>query len=352
MSKIVVAKIGPTTPSDDQVVYEGESQWFVVEPDALGKSRSAPSGPASLADCPEQTLISVMQTAATKKGDKAALSVERVNGMPPPLKEDDSVPPALPPQEWTVWTFKKYHEDVRTAAKGFMHFGFPEFGTVNVWGYNAPEWNISAFAGIYAGGKVGGIYPTDTPDVVAYKIVHSSGSVVAVDDKAKADKLVQALNERKDAQHVKLVVAWAHTPAEGETLNIEGCGDVPFISWERLLQLGRKVPDASLEERVKGVQPQHCAVLVYTSGTTGDPKAVMLSHDNVIFAATNLGNLVGKSTGLFQGPCRIMSYLPLSHVAGCLNDMCVTLASSAKMDGWTTIMYARVYDIKKATIAQ
>jgi len=233
-----------------------------------------------------------------------------------------------------------------------MHFGFPEFGTVNVWGFNAPEWNISAFAGIYAGGKVGGIYPTDTPDIVAYKIVHSSGNVVTVDDKAKADKVVAALNARKDAQHVKLVVSWAYTPEEGATLQIEGCGDVPFISWRKLLELGRAVPDADLEARVQNVKPQNCAVLVYTSGTTGDPKAVMLSHDNIMFASTNLGNMVKASTGLFQGPARIMSYLPLSHVAGCVNDMCVSLAGSAKMEGWTTVMYARVYDIKKATIAQ
>ena len=63
-----------------------------------------------------------------------------------------------------------------------------------------------------------------------------------------------------------------------------------------------------------------CAVLIYTSGTTGNPKGVMLSHDNIIFnsSVTSLESI--QNTPNYQNieleDMRIVSYLPLSHIAG------------------------------------
>jgi len=350
---IVVLKQAPSTPEGEKVDYSGSGPWFVVEATAEGPKKFAKAGPASLGMTPEDTLINVMKQVAAKKPSAIALRVERINGLPPAL-DNDKVPAPMEPEQWTEWTYAQYLEDVRKVAKGFMAYGFGAFSTVNVWGFNSPEWKIASYAGCFAGGKVGGIYPTDTPDTVAYKIVHSSGSIVCVDDASKATKLVAALNERKDCVHVKAVVAWAHKPADGETLEIEGCGKVPFISWQELIKKGEEVTDQDLDDRANAVKPQHCGVLVYTSGTTGDPKAVMLSHDNMIFGASNLINVVSQSSGLMKAgvPNRVMSYLPLSHVAGCINDMVATLVGTNILASHATVSYARVYDIKKSTIGE
>jgi long-subunit acyl-CoA synthetase (AMP-forming) len=95
---------------------------------------------------------------------------------------------------------------------------------VNIWGFNSPEWVIAALASSFAGGKVAGLYPTDTQDTAAFKVVHSGGSVVLVEDRTKLKKLVNGITERGDAQRIKVFVAWGFEPAENETVTVAGLG--------------------------------------------------------------------------------------------------------------------------------
>lgn len=82
--------------------------------------------------------------------------------------------------------------------QAFVALGMQPYESVNIWGFNAPEWAMSALAASFAGGKAAGIYPTDMPETAAYKVVHSSGSVIVVEDKAKIGRLVKALSDRKE----------------------------------------------------------------------------------------------------------------------------------------------------------
>merc|ERR1719183_1390446 len=244
-------------------------------------------------------------------GTKTALMVER----PVPVIEDGSPPPpALPREEWTKWTYAEYMDDIRSAAKGFTKLGFQSFDSVNIWGFNSPEWVIAALASSFAGGKVAGLYPTDTQDTAAFKVVHSGGSVVFVEDRTKLKKLVNGIAERGDAKQIKVFVAWGFEPAENETVTVAGCGTVRVISWKALLDLGKQQSDDEVNRRIEATQPGHCAALIYTSGTTGEPKAVMISHDNIIYEASVVRSVMNKSVG-FGDPGveeRILSYLPLS----------------------------------------
>jgi len=73
-------------------------------------------------------------------------------------------------------------------------------------------------------------------------------------------------------------------------------------------------------ERVNKQKPGKCALLVYTSGTTGNPKGVMLSHDNLVCGVKILLKQARDDYGLDENE-RMVSYLPLSHIAGCLFDI-------------------------------
>eukprot|EP00931_Biecheleriopsis_adriatica_P004722 TRINITY_DN106352_c0_g1_i1.p1 TRINITY_DN106352_c0_g1~~TRINITY_DN106352_c0_g1_i1.p1 ORF type:complete len:750 (+),score=166.60 TRINITY_DN106352_c0_g1_i1:176-2425(+) len=326
--------------------YEGnKGPWFTCKADSAMQPRISKKGPPSMTP---STLPKLLLDAVAKVGDKPVLKAER----PVPALEGKEFPPAMPEEEWQTWTYSSYLDEVKLAAKGFMSFGFQPFDTINIWGFNSPEWFMSAIAASFAGGKVGGLYPTDTPDTAAYKVVHSGGVVLVVEDKSKIGKLQAALADRKDAKRLKAIVAWGFEPGSGEKVDIVGCGSVPVISWKALLEKGKGVSDAELDKRIAAVSPGHCAALIYTSGTTGDPKAVMISHDNIVFEAWNVQGLLSKSVGigLEATQQRLLSYLPLSHVAGMMVDIVTPIVGSALSEAWWTVYFARPYDLKVGAI--
>merc|ERR1719203_1698343 len=107
-----------------------------------------------------------------------------------------------------------------------------------------------------------------------------------------------------------------------------------------------------LTKRIEGTDSGHCAALIYTSGTTGDPKAVMVSHDNIAYVSNTVFGVLGKSCGLAAGPDeeRILSYLPLSHVAGLTVDLTGQILVSALTPSNNVVFFARPYDLKAGSI--
>lgn len=334
--------------SDDAYFpYTGPGPWFTCSADAEMQPRLAKRGYAGpLTEV--STLPGLLRKLAARKGSMLALQVER----PVPVLQDGQAPPALPREEWTTWTFAQYHEDTRLMARAFIKLGFRQFDTANIWGFNSPEWFMSVMSAMYAGGKCGGIYPTDTPATAAYKVVHSGGSIITVEGKSHIDRVIEALNQRSDARHLKAVIVWAYEPAAGETVPVAGCGNVPVLSWSAALEFGRSEPEDELQRRFEATKPGHCCALIYTSGTTGEPKAVMVSHDNIIYMSNTCLMLISQSCGFGQQVAeeRILSYLPLSHVAGLCVDLVSQLAVGALMPAWVTILFARPYDLKVGAI--
>jgi len=313
------------------------------------RPRCAPKGFASANECPETTIPKLLQLAADKKGNKPALLVER----PCPDLVDNQAPPALPRDNWKTWTLKQYNEDVKKAAKAYIKFGFEMFDTVNIWGYNSPEWFISAVAGMYAGGKSGGIYPTDTEDTAGFKVVHSGGAVVAVEMEHHVKKVVSALNARGNCTRLKMIVSWSFSPPNGMAeLEIANVGKIPHLSWAEMMKQGEAGDANELTKRIEGTNSGHAAALIYTSGTTGDPKAVMVSHDNIAYVSNTVFQVLGKSCGLAAGPDeeRILSYLPLSHVAGLTVDLTGQILVSALTPSNNVVFFARPYDLKAGSI--
>jgi len=328
--------------------YSGSGPWYVCEPDAKVNIQFARAGLASAEVCPPKTIITVMQACATKHPDKEALKVER----PCPDIVDGKPPPALPEAEWLTWTYKEYVDEVRIAAKAFIKLGFAPHDSVNVWGFNSPEWLIAANAGIFAGGKIAGLYPTDMDETAAYKVAHSGGSIIVIEEQGKLKKLQEGLRVNGKSKRVKAIIAYGYEPAPGQTVDIVNCGQVPVLSWKAMLAIGQGEPDTALESRISKVDPGHCAALIYTSGTTGEPKAVMISHDNIIFESSGLVEMLGNTVGF--GRCsdqeRILSYLPLSHVAGMMVDIISPIVCTHQSSSWVTLYFARNYDLKVGAI--
>jgi len=99
-----------------------------------------------------------------------------------------------------------------------------------------------------------------------------------------------------------------------------------YYRWSELEEMKLDEYNDTLQERLDNVHLNECAVLVYTSGTVGQPKGAMLSHDNVIWNSIAIGNHLND---LNYGSEVLVSYLPLSHIAAQLVDIHVSITYAA-----------------------
>jgi long-chain-fatty-acid--CoA ligase ACSBG len=142
---------------------------------------------------------------------------------------------------------------------------------------------------------------------------------------------------------LKVIVVWGTEQPEEKEIKRESGDAVRVFSWKAFLEFSKdkESADEDLKKRMEEVKPGHCASLIYTSGTTGRPKAVMISHDNLIFEVRAYMRLMSEIFGKNAIQERIVSYLPLSHVAGMLIDMLSPLYLTATSASWVEISFAR-----------
>eukprot|EP00039_Didymoeca_costata_P018185 m.332454 g.332454 ORF g.332454 m.332454 type:complete len:762 (+) comp16948_c0_seq1:162-2447(+) len=297
-----------------------------------------PDGPASKESLPPSTLPEWFKRAAEQKGEKYAMMVER----PCPPLDGKKAPPALPKDQWTKWTWNSYYAECRQLAKAMMKVGLNQHDACTIFGFNSPEWFMAELGTITAGGKACGIYPTDTPEQIAFK-AHHSGSVIAfVEDEGKLTKMKKAA---ESLPKLKAVVVWSAPATEIKGPN----GDIPCYTYKDFLKMGDDITDEKLDERVASMKPGHCCALIYTSGTTGQPKAVMITHDNIICEAF-MASAQLPQIGTTKEEERILSYLPLSHIAGMMVDIVMPIMMSATRPGWECTYFARPYDLKVGSV--
>ena len=238
------------------------------------------------------TIPQVLERAARTHGSAPALRAKRAGA-------------------WHALTWAEYHQQARRVARGFMRLGLRPGQGVVIMGYNRPEWFLADIGAILAGGVPAGIYQTSTAEQCRY-IAHHAEAAVAVVENARYLELF--LSVRAELPHLRAIVLM-----EGES------GEEGVLSWAGLLERGGDVAEEELDRRIAAQGPRDCATLIYTSGTTGAPKAVMLSHDNLVWTAEVVASTVGVRAGDV-----ILSYLPLSHVAEQLLTLHASMAVGAE----------------------
>lgn len=225
----------------------------------------------------------VLEQTVSKFGDRPALRVKRNGG-------------------WRTTTWRAYARDARRAGKALVKLGVTPGKGVSLIGANSPEWLVADVGAILAGAMPAGIYTTNSAEQVRYITDHCESKVSFADTPAQVAKFVA---EKDRLPHLEVVVQMLGRPDEGA-----GKGKVRVLAWDEFLALGDDVADADLDARIRAQKPDDVCTLIYTSGTTGDPKAVMITHENLVWTAASLKPTLGL------GPDDItLSYLPLSHIA-------------------------------------
>ncbi|XP_068461365.1 long-chain-fatty-acid--CoA ligase ACSBG2-like isoform X2 [Clinocottus analis] len=223
--------------------------------------------------------------------------------------------PALASKEegqWVTLSWRQYYEQCRAAAKSFLKLGLERYHGVGILGFNSAEWFIADIGCIFAGGLAAGIYTTNSPEACQYVAANSEANILVVENQKQLEKILQV---KDHLPHLKAIVQY-----KGELQQ-----KAPFLyTWAEFMKLGEDVPDEQLNAVIDSLRANECCTLIFTSGTTGNPKGVMLSHDNLTWTVHRAASMVD----LKYAEEVMVSYLPLSHVAAQLVDMwfCVCFA--------------------------
>jgi len=216
--------------------------------------------------------------------------------------------------QWINFTWNQFRKFAISFAKAVISIGVESYQTVNILGFNSPEWFMAFIGGIYASVIPCGIYNTNNTETCVYIAHHSDCGVLVVDSIEQFKKYENHLGEFKK---LKAIVIWGNVKPEEIKKLINQY--VPVYSWYDFIGIGMKASvDIELANRLEKQKPGNCCDVVYTSGTTGFPKAVLLSHDNLTYTCKAGMRLLGDK---FEERLRIVSYLPLSHIAGQIFDI-------------------------------
>ncbi|XP_044900477.1 long-chain-fatty-acid--CoA ligase ACSBG2 isoform X4 [Felis catus] len=220
-------------------------------------------------------------------------------------------------ERWETLNFSQYYEACRKAARALMKLGLQRFHGVGILGFNSVEWFIASLGAILAGGLCVGIYSTNSADACQYVITHAKVNILLVENDLQLQKILSIPRGRMET--LKAIIQYK-LPMKESRDNL--------YSWNDFMELGHSIPDSQLDQIMESQRPNQCAVIIYTSGTLGNPKGVMLSHDNITWTAGAAAKNCGLSTAA-QKQEVVVSYLPLSHIAAQMMDIWVTMKIGA-----------------------
>jgi long-chain acyl-CoA synthetase len=195
---------------------------------------------------------------------------------------------------WAPVSAAQLRRWVLSMARQLQAWGINKGDRVVVLSENRPEWAVTDFATLLAGGIVVPIYATQTPEQVLFVLQHSEARIAVVSSQKQFQKVESV---RAESKLERIVIMD----------DVEDMPDVPQMRY--LLNGMDQVEDAAIEAFAHAIQPDDVATLIYTSGTTGTPKGVILTHGNI---ASNL-SVTEQLVDLGPGDIGI-SFLPLSHI--------------------------------------
>jgi len=224
-------------------------------------------------------------------------------------------------------TFKEFRDTCNQVARGLMALGVKRGDPIAMWANNVPEWIYTQFGSA----KAGAVMVTVNTNFRAYELEYllnqsDANTLILVNGVREKDEYIRILN--KVCPELKDCAPGALQSEKAPYLkNIVHLGEeeiAGIYNWNDLLEMGRKVSDDELAERSASLAPEDVIMMQYTSGTTGYPKGVMLTHKNLIGNATGMAEVMA----LTPQDCLCIP-VPLFHCFGCvIGTMCCTVSGA------------------------
>jgi fatty-acyl-CoA synthase len=231
------------------------------------------------------------------------------------------------PERGLRYTWREFNEVCRQVAKGLLKLGIRKGEHLSIWAYNVPEWVILQFATAKIGAILVTINTSYKSAELEYILSQSDSTTLFLVKSFKDTDYVQTLYdvvpELSGAEPGKL--ASAKLPFLKNVFFIGDETPVGMLNFQRILELGKDVPDGELTAVEQTLDRHEVINMQYTSGTTGFPKGVMLTHFNVVNNGFNIGECMR-----FTENDRLCIPVPFFHCFGCVLGVmaCVTHGSA------------------------
>ena len=231
---------------------------------------------------PRLTMLDVFRERADRHPDRIAMEELRTGGAAADRRLD-----------WRGW-----HDASRQAAAALVAMGVAPGDTIAILAGNRMLWPIADLAILMAGAVSVGLYPTSAPAQVSQLLADCGATIAVADTAAQADKLLGAM---PSVPALRTVIA--EDPAAP--------GDA--VAWDAWLESGRVALGdpaiaSELERRALAITPDTLALLVYTSGSTGEPKGARLTHRYLQASAESVRDTLGLNEDEST-----LSFLPYCH---------------------------------------
>lgn len=192
---------------------------------------------------------------------------------------------------WESYSPAEYLRLTNNISYALIHLGIEKGDRVGIIATNRPEWNMIDMAIMQVGAISVPVYPTISENDYRHIVSHSGMKMVFVEGVEVMNKIAAIMPDAPELQYVYTFI------------NRE---EFPYL--EQLMDMGEEnASPAELQRRRDAVSPDDCSTIMYTSGTTGLPKGVMLSHRNIVSQLQNLRSTPAKWSK------RAFSFLPLCH---------------------------------------
>jgi long-chain acyl-CoA synthetase len=216
---------------------------------------------------------------------------------------------------WKTYTWSDYLGNVRDFSLGLASLGFGKDDKLSVIGNNRPKLYWAQFSAMCLGGQAVPVYHEAIATEMSFVLAHCEASVIVAEDQEQVDKVLEIRDKLPNLKW--LVYDYPRGLLRYDEDILKSFDDVQALGRD----FGAKNVGYFEAEAAK-VTPGDIALINYTSGTTGDPKGVMLSHDN--FVRTTRSYLTSEDVRITDD---FLAYLPLAWVGEALYGTCVSLMS-------------------------
>lgn len=232
----------------------------------------------------EKTINEVFRNRAEKYKDRLAAE-KKLNG------------------KWEQATWAEYYENARATGLALVSLGLQKGDRVSLLSENRLEWLYTDMGVMGVGGCIVPIYATLTDEEVEFVVNNSGTKFIIVED---TEQLEKALFAHKNCPSLEKIVVMNEEDAKVHSPVV--------ISFKEVLEMGHKKQqeEPGLFERLANdVVEEDLATIVYTSGTTGDPKGAMITHKNIMAVVKSLDAVEPQYA---YDSDQTVPFLPLSHV--------------------------------------